>query len=62
MTLLHIHDTLTRSYVGDKWEQQPPAFNEVLAENLKYDLEDAAKLQARTMGCDNPSELIEKYK
>lgn len=61
-TLLHVHDTLTRAYVREQWEQAPPHLAEILPENLKYDMEDATKLQLRTMGCSNPEELIQKYR
>ena len=34
-----------------------PHMKEITAENLKADMEDARKLQSRTLGCNAPQEL-----
>ena len=61
--MLHVDDVYSRAYVPpDKWEAPPPAFREVTADNLKFDLEDALKMQKRIMGCHNPEELVGKYR
>ncbi len=62
-TVLHVDDVYSRAYVTpEKWTQPPPAFREVTADNLKFDLEDALKMQKRIMGCHNPQELVAQYR
>ncbi len=62
-TVLHVDDVYSRAYVTpEKWTEPPPAFREVTADNLKYDLEDALKMQKRIMGCHNPQELVAQYR
>ena len=55
----HMRDEFVRPGPdGAPWEQfQMPDFEEITAENLKYDLDDAMKLQARTLGCSVPEAL-----
>ena len=60
--MLHVTDTYSRAYVmPDQWTAPPPAFKEVTADNLKYDLEDAAKMQNRRMGCFSPKEISDRF-
>ena len=62
-TVLHVDDVYSRAYVApEKWDLPPPAFREVTADNLKFDLEDALKMRKRIMGCHNPEELVAKYR
>ena len=61
--MLHVDDVYSRAYVTpEKWVEPPPAFREVTADNLKFDLEDALKMQKRIMGCHNPQELVVQYR
>ena len=49
--LHHMRDEYVRSMPGSLWaDVQLPEFDEIVAENLKADLDDAKKLQARTLG------------
>ena len=62
-TVLHVDDVYARAYVTpERWMEPPPAFREVTADNLKFDLEDALKMQKRIMGCHNPPELVAQYR
>jgi len=38
------------------------SFRHITAENLEADMSDARKMQKRTMGCNNPPELVERFK
>ncbi|KAK9906760.1 hypothetical protein WJX75_007525 [Coccomyxa subellipsoidea] len=61
-TLLHVRDELVgSSLLDDNFQGTLPAFEEILAENLVYDIEDAQKLQSRTMGCTPPKELSDRW-
>ena len=62
-TVLHVDDVYSRAYVPlEQWDSPPPAFREVTADNLKFDLEDALKMRKRIMGCHNPEELIARFR
>ncbi|EIE24267.1 hypothetical protein COCSUDRAFT_65824 [Coccomyxa subellipsoidea C-169] len=61
-TLLHVRDELVGSSLLDEnFQGTLPAFEEILAENLVYDIEDAHKLQSRTMGCTPPTALSDRW-
>lgn len=61
-TVLHVPEIYSRAYVEpDKWGSPPPIFKEVTADNLKYDLEDAAKMQTHSMGCYSPKEISDRF-
>jgi hypothetical protein len=46
-TLLHVRDELVgSSLLDDNFQGTLPAFEEILAENLVYDIEDAQKVRA----------------
>lgn len=61
-TILHVRDRMARMHLmGPEWDQPMPSFEEVLMENLAYDLQDAKRLKERTLGCPKPDELPSTY-
>jgi len=61
-TLLHVWDNSTRGHVlPSYWEAAPPPFSHITAGNLAFDVQDASQMQARTMGCNKPPELVERF-
>ncbi|KAK9842464.1 hypothetical protein WJX81_001323 [Elliptochloris bilobata] len=61
-SLLHVRDEFVRAaLLGPEFDGALPPFEEITAENLACDLEDAKKLQARTLGCQAPEELSSAF-
>ncbi|CAL8462169.1 g1700 [Coccomyxa elongata] len=61
-TLLHIRDELVGSSLLDEnFQGALPGLEQILAENLLYDIDDAQKLQLRTLGCTPPTELSKRW-
>lgn len=59
-TIYHLTDGFVRPAppANLKWREfVPPALEEITAENLKHDLDDARQLQERTLGCFKPQDL-----
>ena len=58
--LFHLKDTFVKSGPTDEttWEGfEMPQLEEITGENLKYDLDDARKMQSRTLGCSAPEDV-----